>query len=143
MATHAIPFEKVTVLEVARVENLTLARFSDGKITVVDTDNSSHTPDSFASNSPMKDPNGLTIIGSRTTDDGLLVRFSDGEFYLFNSAFIIDNRTTHADRIRPGQWLTDNWKPRAPNPEPRAPSPEPRAPSPEPRAPSPENHDAS
>ena len=120
MATHAIPFEKVTVIEVARVGNQTLVRFSDGKITIVDTDDGSDAPDTFASNSAMKGPNGLTITGTRTTDDGLLVRFSDGEFYLFNSAFIIDNRTTHADRIRPGQWLTDNWKPRSPEaPKPR------------------------
>jgi hypothetical protein len=110
MATHAIPFEKVTVIEVVRVENQTLVRFSDGKITILDTDDPRPPPHTFASNSTMKGPNGITIIGSRTTDDGLVVRFSDGEFYLFRSTFIIDNRTDHADRVRPGQWLTDNWK---------------------------------
>jgi hypothetical protein len=114
MATHAIPFEKVTVIEVARLGNQTLVTFSDGKITTLDKDDRSPPPDSFASNSPMKGTNGLTIIGSRTTDDGLVVRFSDGEFYLFNSTFIIDNRTEHADRVRPGQWLTDNWKRQSP-----------------------------
>ncbi len=110
MATRAIPFEKVTVIEVARLDNQTLVMFSDGKITILDTDGTKPPPNRFASDLLMKSADGVTIVGSRSTEEGLLVRFSDGEFYLFRSSFIIDNRAAQADRIRPGQWLTENWK---------------------------------
>jgi hypothetical protein len=108
MATRAIPFQKVTVVEVARVDNQTLVKFSDGKITVLDTDGYTPHPGSFASDLLMKD--AVTIVGSRMTDDGLLIRFSDGQFHLFQSSFMIEHRDSHADRIRPGQWLVNNWK---------------------------------
>jgi hypothetical protein len=114
MASRAIPFEKVTVIEVARLNNQTLVMFSDGKITILDTDDTRPPPYPFASDLLMKSGDGVTIVGTRTTDDGLLVRFSDGEFYLFRSSFLVDNRAAQADRIRPGQWLTDNWKRQGP-----------------------------
>jgi hypothetical protein len=34
----------------------------------------------------------VSIIGSRTTDQGLLVRFSDNAFYLFPISFLVENR---------------------------------------------------
>jgi hypothetical protein len=53
----------------------------------------------------------IAVVGSRATDHGLLVKFSDGQFYLFCTSFLIENRDKGADGIQhPSAWLYENWK---------------------------------
>jgi hypothetical protein len=57
------------------------------------------------------DADPVQIVGSRTTEDGLLVKFNDGTIYLFDTSFLVENRLKHGDRIHnPSLWLTENWK---------------------------------
>jgi hypothetical protein len=39
-----------------------------------------------------KNPDFVKIEGSRTTQEGLLVKFSDGSFFLFDSSFLTENQ---------------------------------------------------
>ena len=53
----------------------------------------------------------LTIVGSRTTEQGLLVKFSDHQYYLFPASFLVESRSSRGDHIiNPSQWLAENWK---------------------------------
>ena len=52
----------------------------------------------------------LKIMGCRTTEEGLLVKFSDLSFYLFHTSFLIENRKNHADHIDTASpWLAQHW----------------------------------
>jgi hypothetical protein len=58
----------------------------------------------------------ISIKASRATEDGLLVKFSDGQYYLFHTSFLAENREKHADRIqKASDWLSRNWQRRQPN----------------------------
>jgi hypothetical protein len=51
------------------------------------------------------------ILGSRTTDEGILLKFSDGTFYLFSTTFLVANRDTYGDRVDPmSNWLQERWR---------------------------------
>lgn len=51
------------------------------------------------------------IVGSKATEDGLLVKFNDGSFYVFHTSFLVENRESHGDRIQnPSAWFAENWK---------------------------------
>jgi hypothetical protein len=55
----------------------------------------------------------VTIVGSRATREGLLVKFSDRTFYMFHTSFLVENRESRGDRIlNPSRWLAENWQPR-------------------------------
>jgi hypothetical protein len=57
------------------------------------------------------DSDDISIIGSRTTEQGLLLKFSDGQYYLFDTRFIVSNRNQRAERVsNPSQWLAENWR---------------------------------
>ena len=39
-----------------------------------------------------KKSDSVKIVGSRTTQDGLLVKFSDESFFLFDTSFLVENQ---------------------------------------------------
>jgi hypothetical protein len=53
----------------------------------------------------------LSIVGCRTTDQGILLKFSDRQFYLYTNEFLIAGRAVNAEHIQsPSDWLTEKWK---------------------------------
>jgi hypothetical protein len=51
------------------------------------------------------------ILGSRTTEEGLLLKFSDGTFHLFDTTFLVSSRETNGDRVDPlSDWLRERWR---------------------------------
>jgi hypothetical protein len=52
----------------------------------------------------------LSVLGCRTTEQGVLVKFSDGQFHLFDTSYLLANRVTNGIRIpSPSEWLDAQW----------------------------------
>jgi len=41
----------------------------------------------------------ISIVRCRASREGLLLKFNDGQVYLFHTSFLIANRLHHADRL--------------------------------------------
>ncbi|HEY4379181.1 MAG TPA: hypothetical protein VGN01_02480 [Acidobacteriaceae bacterium] len=62
----------------------------------------------------MKKGSAIELLGCRTVEQGLLMRFTDG-FYLFDTPFLLAHRITDGNKIpSASEWLRTRWNRKSP-----------------------------